>query len=71
MRHIATVCEMNDGKGKFTVISFVQTDYHTLHTVSFACHLMTDQPAWIISAAAQWKEDLAWGLKEVGVLGFT
>ena len=31
---------------------------HTLHTVSFACHLMTDQPAWIISAAAQWKEDL-------------
>lgn len=31
---------------------------HTLHTVSFACHLMTDQPACIISAAAQWKEDL-------------
>lgn len=31
---------------------------HTLHTVSFACHLMTDQPAWIISVAAQWKEDL-------------
>lgn len=32
---------------------------HTLHTVSFACHLMTDQPACIISAAAQWKEDLS------------
>lgn len=31
---------------------------HTLHTVSFACHLMTDQPACIISAAAHWKEDL-------------
>lgn len=31
---------------------------HTLHTVSFACHLMTDQPACIISAVAQWKEDL-------------
>ena len=28
---------------------------HMLHTVSFACHLMTDQPAWIISAVAQWK----------------
>lgn len=31
---------------------------HALHTVSFACHLMTDQPAWIISAAVQWKEDI-------------
>lgn len=26
MRHIASVCEVNDGKGK-SVISFVQTDY--------------------------------------------
>lgn len=26
MHHIATVCEVNDGKGK-SVVSFVQTDY--------------------------------------------
>lgn len=31
---------------------------HTLHTVSFACHLMADQPVHIISTVAQWKEDL-------------
>lgn len=33
VRHTATVCEMNDGKGK-SVISFVQTDYsHVAHGI--------------------------------------
>lgn len=33
VRHIAAVCEMNDGKGK-SVISFVQTDYsHVAHGI--------------------------------------
>lgn len=33
VHHIATVCEMNDGKGK-SVISFVQTDYsHVAHGI--------------------------------------
>lgn len=33
VQHIATVCEMNDGKGK-SVISFVQTDYsHVAHGI--------------------------------------
>lgn len=33
MHHIASVCEVNDGKGK-SVISFVQTDYsHVAHGI--------------------------------------